>query len=196
MFFPPRKSVSSATQLRASSRISNLEGNRTLDENARKNRRTRQLDGLEQDNSHDDPHANIIWNKAAPKFGDELDGGPSSVKKSKKGKDDKAGPTVHGDKARRRKLARPEFNKQRFKKSFNAHVVEHSKIIHSSADADYRRINAYFLSTAPPSSKPPRKFCAACGKMSNYSCTRCGARYCGIRCRDVHNDTRCMKWLA
>ncbi|EFP10999.1 hypothetical protein CRE_31051 [Caenorhabditis remanei] len=194
MFFAPRKSATNASQLRASTRISNLEGNRTLDESARKNRRTRQLDGLEQDNSHDDPHANIIWNKAAPKFGDEMIGG--SAKKPKKTKDDKPGPSVHGDKARRRKLARPEFNKQRFKKSFNAHVTEQTKAISSSADADYRRINAYFLSTAPPSCKPPRKFCAACGKTSNYCCTRCGAKYCGIKCRDVHNDTRCMKWLA
>lgn len=195
MFCPPRKSVPSASQLRASTRISNLEGNRTLDDSARRNRRNRQLDGLEQDNSHDDPHANIIWNKAAPKFGDEMIGGPPA-KKAKKGKDDKSASAVHPDKARRRKLARPEFNKQRFKKTFNAHVVEHSKVIQSSTDADYRRINAYFLCTAPPSNKPPRKFCAACGKTSNYSCIRCGARYCGIRCRDIHNDTRCMKWLA
>uniref|UniRef100_A0A1I7T1C7 HIT-type domain-containing protein n=1 Tax=Caenorhabditis tropicalis TaxID=1561998 RepID=A0A1I7T1C7_9PELO len=193
MFLPPRKNVTTASQLRASTRISNLEGNRTLDESARRNRRTRQLDGLEQDNFHDDPHANITWNKAAPKFQDEMIGGS---KKAKKNKDDKPGHTVHGDKARRRKLARPEFNKQRFKKTFNVHVTEQSKAILTSSDPDFRRVNAYFLATAPPSNKPARKFCAVCGKTSNYCCTKCGARYCGIHCRDVHNDTRCMKWLA
>ena len=52
MFFAPRKSATKASQLRASTRISTLEGNRTLDESARKNRRTSELDGLDQDNSH------------------------------------------------------------------------------------------------------------------------------------------------
>ncbi|CCD65124.1 HIT-type domain-containing protein [Caenorhabditis elegans] len=194
MFAPSRKPAATANQLRASSRISNLEGNRTLDENARRNRRNRQLDGLEQDNSHDDPHANLVWNKNAPKFDDEMIGGPSA-KKAKKVKEDKSG-IVHGEKARRRKLARPEFNKQRFKKSFNAHVIEQSKAILDSAEPDYRRVNAYQLSSAPPSEKPARKFCAVCGIISKYCCTRCGAKYCSLPCRDVHNDTRCMKWLA
>ncbi|CAI2355468.1 unnamed protein product [Caenorhabditis sp. 36 PRJEB53466] len=187
--------ISNTSQIRASSRISNLEGNRTLDENARRHRRTRQLDGLEQDNAHEDPHANLVWNKAAPKFGDEMIGG-HAVKKVCKTKNEKHGTPIGGDKARKRKLARPEFNKQRFKKTFNGHVTEQNKSILDSTDPDYRRVSAYYLATASPSSKPARKFCAVCGSSSKYCCTRCGAKYCSIPCRDVHNDTRCMKWLA
>uniref|UniRef100_A0A8R1E125 HIT-type domain-containing protein n=1 Tax=Caenorhabditis japonica TaxID=281687 RepID=A0A8R1E125_CAEJA len=193
MFATPR--VLTDNQVRSSTRISNLDVNKKLDEVTKKNRRTRQLDCLEQDNSHDDPHANIIWNKAAPKFDDEMIGGPVA-KKMKKNKDEKNATTTNGEKARKRKLARPEFNKQRFKKAFSGHVAEQNKAILENPEPDYRRVRAYQMATAPSSEKPARKFCAVCGFISKYCCTRCGAKYCSLPCRDIHNDTRCMKWLA
>ncbi|KAL3991160.1 HIT zinc finger family protein [Acanthocheilonema viteae] len=54
--------------------------------------------------------------------------------------------------------------------------------------------DAYNAARAPPSCIPPRQFCAACGFFSKYTCIRCGVRYCSINCRDLHNDTRCLKW--
>ncbi|CAB3398890.1 unnamed protein product [Caenorhabditis bovis] len=183
-FAQPRRSL--PVVARSSARISSLESHKTLDDTLRKQRKLKQLDGLEQDNAHDDPHANIIWNKAAPKFEDE----PIS-KKSRK--DDKIG---GGEKSRRRRFNRPEFNKQRFKKSFAVHVAEHSKVIAESADPDFRRVGAFDRALAPPSNKPQRRFCAVCGHFSKYCCTKCGARYCSLHCRDIHNDTRCMKWMA
>ncbi len=30
--------------------------------------------------------------------------------------------------------------------------------------------------------------------LSNYNCTRCGMRYCSIKCNETHKETRCMKF--
>lgn len=51
--------------------------------------------------------------------------------------------------------------------------------------------SSYFSAQAIPSRiYAIRHFCAACGLLSNYTCIRCGARYCSISCRDVHDNTR------
>ncbi|XP_004500321.1 SWR1 complex subunit 6-like [Cicer arietinum] len=48
----------------------------------------------------------------------------------------------------------------------------------------------------PPSSTCRRHFCTVCGFSANYTCVRCGMRFCSNRCQNVHNDTRCLKFVA
>ncbi|GAB2274279.1 SWR1 complex subunit 6 [Dionaea muscipula] len=48
----------------------------------------------------------------------------------------------------------------------------------------------------PPSSSSRRSFCTVCGFTANYTCVRCGVRFCCIRCQGIHNDTRCLKFVA
>ncbi|XP_050230055.1 SWR1 complex subunit 6 isoform X2 [Mercurialis annua] len=48
----------------------------------------------------------------------------------------------------------------------------------------------------PPSSSCRRHFCTVCGFASNYTCVRCGMRFCSIRCQNIHDDTRCLKFVA
>lgn len=48
----------------------------------------------------------------------------------------------------------------------------------------------------PPSSTCRRHFCTVCGFSSNYTCVRCGMRFCSIRCQTIHDDTRCLKFVA
>ncbi|XAR60785.1 hypothetical protein NMG60_11034288 [Bertholletia excelsa] len=48
----------------------------------------------------------------------------------------------------------------------------------------------------PPSSTSRRHFCTVCGFTANYTCVRCGMQFCGIRCQNIHNDTRCLKFVA
>lgn len=48
----------------------------------------------------------------------------------------------------------------------------------------------------PPSSIARRHFCTVCGFSSNYTCVRCGMRFCSTRCQNIHNDTRCLKFVA
>jgi len=82
---------------RESSRLK--DGKRALDPAARKRRQKKALEALEQDNFHDDPHANLVMHKKAPKFEESF------------------------DKAKRRK-PRNDLFKQRFRKSFAALVEE------------------------------------------------------------------------
>ncbi|PKI54648.1 hypothetical protein CRG98_024933 [Punica granatum] len=48
----------------------------------------------------------------------------------------------------------------------------------------------------PPSSTSRRHFCTVCGCTANYTCVRCGMRFCSCRCQNIHNDTRCLKFVA
>ncbi|KAK9940894.1 hypothetical protein M0R45_017528 [Rubus argutus] len=48
----------------------------------------------------------------------------------------------------------------------------------------------------PPSSTSRRHFCTVCGSAANYTCVRCGMRFCSCRCQNIHNDTRCQKFVA
>ncbi|KAL3818008.1 hypothetical protein ACJIZ3_003913 [Penstemon smallii] len=48
----------------------------------------------------------------------------------------------------------------------------------------------------PPSSTARRHFCTVCGFSSNYTCVQCGMRFCSTRCQTIHNDTRCLKFVA
>ncbi|GAV58669.1 zf-HIT domain-containing protein [Cephalotus follicularis] len=48
----------------------------------------------------------------------------------------------------------------------------------------------------PPNSSSRRRFCSVCGFTSNYTCVKCGMRFCSRRCQSIHNDTRCQKFVA
>jgi zinc finger HIT domain-containing protein 1 len=47
----------------------------------------------------------------------------------------------------------------------------------------------------PPAGGPPqRQFCDNCGYWGTVKCRKCGARVCGLECKDAHEATRCLKW--
>ncbi|KMZ73746.1 SWR1 complex subunit 6 [Zostera marina] len=48
----------------------------------------------------------------------------------------------------------------------------------------------------PPHTASCRHFCTVCGFTANYTCVRCGIRFCSCRCQVIHNDTRCLKFVA
>lgn len=56
------------------------------------------------------------------------------------------------------------------------------------------QFSTYLSVTAQPSKQAGRFFCSVCGYWSKYSCTRCGLRYCSLKCQDVHKETRCIKF--
>lgn len=49
---------------------------------------------------------------------------------------------------------------------------------------------------ARPSRSAERRFCSICGYQSKYTCLTCAARYCSIPCDQVHQETRCLKFMA
>ncbi|XP_055386532.1 zinc finger HIT domain-containing protein 1 [Condylostylus longicornis] len=151
---------------RESHRIKEAEKKRVLDEFARQRRARKALEALEQDNFHEDPHADLVMSKKLPKFYDNLENNRSK-KTKRKGAD---------------------YYKAKYRKNF-IQLLEEEKIYRPEAPN-------YFSAQASPSNLPPRHFCAVCGDFSNYTCTACGTRYCSIRCLGTHQDTRCLKWTA
>ncbi|KHN74948.1 Zinc finger HIT domain-containing protein 1 [Toxocara canis] len=164
---------------RHSGRLQATESTRILDDAARRRRLRKQLDALEQDNFHEDPHAQLQWHKNIPRFDDEQVQG-QGVSRKRVSTD-----SAEHSEGKKKKKFRAEHSKQRFRKNFLALVEEYS----ASKTMEGTGWDAYSAARAPPSRYPPRRFCAVCGFFSNYTCIRCGARYCSVKCRDLHNDT-------
>eukprot|EP01040_Poterioochromonas_malhamensis_P001969 gene1969-2105_t len=53
--------------------------------------------------------------------------------------------------------------------------------------------NYYSVAAGPSTIPPRRKFCTICGYLGDYSCVRCGSRYCSIKCYESHQETKCLK---
>lgn len=85
---------------RESGRVKESEKRRILDDAARQRRARKAIEALEQDNFHEDPHADLVMSKKVPKFAD------SNEK-----------PT------RKKKTRSAEYYKMRFRKTF-AQLVE------------------------------------------------------------------------
>lgn len=152
---------------RLSGRIKDANKQRVLDEATRQRRARKALEALESDNFHDDPHADLVMNKKAPKFQETLDSKSGSRKKKSKSSD---------------------YYKLKFRKSL-IQMIEEDKALNSEG-------SGYESAQAKSSNFPNRHFCAVCGFPSNYTCISCGSRYCCIRCLGTHQDTRCLKWTA
>uniref|UniRef100_A0A914LGT5 HIT-type domain-containing protein n=1 Tax=Meloidogyne incognita TaxID=6306 RepID=A0A914LGT5_MELIC len=203
---------------RQSTRLISLHPQTGIDEAARRRRIQRHLETLEKDNFQDDPHANIVWNKSAPKFDDELIFSRSDeTKKRKKKSNDppsKISAPEHATKKGKKLVA--SLTKTRFRKTFTQLLIESEKkweedkaSTSSTTPSSSQQIQGstsiassippfltYTQITPPPSLLPPRKFCAVCGLKSCYTCVKCGAHFCSIPCRDTHVDTRCLKWTV
>lgn len=141
---------------------------RVLDEAGRRRRTRKALEALEQDNFQDDPHANLVMSKKAPKFQEVLEGGKAKDK--------------------RRKTRSSEYFKQRFRKNFPILLEEEQAICPNGPN--------YLTIQAPPSKQPEKKLCSVCGFPAPYNCIPCGSRYCSTKCMGTHEDTRCLKYTA
>lgn len=53
---------------------------------------------------------------------------------------------------------------------------------------------ASHVAPPPATGPPPRQFCDNCGYWGKIKCLKCGARVCGLECKDAHEATRCLKW--
>jgi len=149
-----------------SARIKDQQARRVLDSAARQRRARKALESLEQDNNHEDPHADLVMSKKALSLFQE----DSPEKRPK------------------RKVRTMEYYKQRFRKNIDQLLDEEANDEDGSV--------GYIYAQVPESKRPPRSLCAVCGFPSGYSCVTCGTKYCSLRCLEVHQDTRCLKWTA
>lgn len=156
---------------RESNRVKDADKKRVLDDASRKRRVRKALNALEQDNFHEDPHADLVMSKKVPKFDEKLtdqtNGRPRKMKRK------------NGD-----------FIKAKYRKNFLQLLEDDRTAFDETNEPCYSSV------AAPESKLPERHFCAVCGFPSNYTCTVCGTRYCCIRCLGIHQDTRCLKWTA
>lgn len=153
---------------RESNRIKDADKKRVLDESARRRRARKALEALEQDNFHEDPHADLVMSKKVPKFQDSSDA-TTRTRKTKKTKG-------------------AEYFKAKYRKTF-VQLLEEDKAYRPDPPN-------YSSAQAPEPILPDRHFCAVCGYFSQYTCTSCGTRYCSVKCLGTHLDTRCLKWTA
>ena len=156
---------------------------RILDESTRNRRNRQQLEQLERDNFHEDPHANLVMHKKAPKF-EEVN--------------NKNNPSSSISSARRFNLPRSRLL------PLNVLIEDDCK----NNAPNYITIMTRPYSRTPvvsnsnpylPNIEMPvvkRNFCSVCGFKANYTCIVCGARYCSLACQHVHTDTRCLKWTG
>lgn len=151
---------------RESGRIREADKRRVLDDVTRKRRARKALEALEQDNFHDDPHADLVMSKKIPKFNSSLDN------PRKKG----------------RKSRGPDYYRVKYRKTFQQLLEEDRQLNPDGPN--------YATAQAPPTSFPERRFCAICGFPSNYTCTSCGTRFCCLKCQSTHQDTRCLKFVS
>ena len=52
----------------------------------------------------------------------------------------------------------------------------------------------YLTAAAAPSVLPAKHLCTVCGFEGAYTCVRCGARFCSLRCLRPHEETRCIQF--
>lgn len=148
---------------------------RVLDEAARNRRNRNQLEQLERDNFHDDPHANLVMHKKAPKFEDNSKSTTGSSTSSSK----------RHALPRSRLLSFPALLEEDIKlptPNYSSVVAPNPKKLSE---------NKHKITKIPQ-----RRFCCVCGFKAAYTCITCGVRYCSIHCFGIHRDTRCLKWTS
>lgn len=165
-----------------SARIKDIASRRILDDASRQRRARKALERLECDNNQDDPHADLVMSKKALSlFQDE--GGDNNVQ----------------ERRTKRKAKTLEYYKQRFRKNFSQLLEEEVSAVMTDGeeeDGESGPVPGYLTAQVPESRLPPRKLCAVCGFPSTYTCVTCGARYCCLKCLEVHQETRCLKWTV
>lgn len=183
------------TTPRSSARIAVSEPIHRENDEVKRRRMQDQVSVLEQDNALADPHADLKWHKALPKFNDEMvyDHGSKAkfVSQPKQQTPSSSSSLAEVGSKKGRKL-RMELTKVRMRKNF-AQLLQEGEALALKNDPSSV---VYSQCGAAPSQRPASKFCAACGCFSKYTCTKCGANYCSIPCRDVHVETRCKKWTS
>ena len=149
---------------------------RYVDEETRREHRERRLQSLECDNYMESE----LTGQVDGKDGDEYDEEERDV----------------GPKAKKKRLATVSKSSNKWAsravKPLERLLLDNG-IVPSMAGSVGMEVN-YYSAMALPSVYPPRQcFCSVCGYLSNYSCVRCGSKYCSIKCNEHHKETKCFK---
>lgn len=112
-------------------------------------------------------------------FEDELDDKSKKIKKKKKVK-----------------TAKKKARKDNYiVRNLNLKKVLREEGIDTTESKESKFPNFENVKSEPPK-YPARKFCSICGNTANYTCPRCGEKYCNLRCHDAHKEIMCLKFDA
>lgn len=151
-----------------------------------------------------------------------MDIGYSAVQSKNQGSSSSSGSRTQGARISAGSRSSASFNiSSRSSSSYNGHTVvdlsnrmevedgmeglssQHSAYssfysAHSSSAGEPSRDDedppTYISVAALPSTRPTRAFCSVCGYTGQYTCTRCGCRFCSSKCLASHRETRCLKF--
>lgn len=98
------------------------------------------------------------------------------------------------DKKKKIKRLKKKVNKRQKKDTHLRKNFNLKKLIKED-DLENKKEYPNFINAKMSRSKYPiRPFCSICGSLSRYTCPRCGEKYCGIRCHDLHKEAFCLKF--
>lgn len=173
---------------------------RVLDASSRARRNRQALEQLERDNFHEDPHANLVMHKKAPKFQD------IPMRNNSKGNLVQGKNPLSSSRQRQFNLPRNRMlplaalieddirnNAVNYATIATAPLVDPMELL-SHHPSDSASTSKDTRSSVPSVIK--RHFCAVCGLKAVYTCVVCGIRYCSSACQTTHLDTRCLKWTG
>lgn len=168
---------------------------RILDQSTRNRRNRQAIEQLERDNFHDDPHANLVMHKKAPKF-DEFNQRPKAAQQTtfvRKNnikarsytlamliEEDSRNPPPNYLSIMTRSVSDKSRNYTNGQSSPSSSNISCSESFVPNVDGRVVR----------------RFFCSVCGFVGTYTCIVCGLRYCSSFCQNTHTETRCLKWTG
>lgn len=163
------------TEKRSSTRVSVLSKSmRKVDDTTRKEVHDKRLRALEADNYNEET---TVENAVEDNYSSEENEEEPVSKRRKKTK------PAQKSKARTRKI-----------RDLDRIIDGQRQLLLQSKQKGEKTSPCYVSVAASPSIRPPRKFCSVCGYWGTYSCTRCGMRFCSLKCNNNHKETRCLKF--
>jgi zinc finger HIT domain-containing protein 1 len=167
---------------------------RVVDNETRREVQNKRLSSLEADNYNEE-----LGQGDAAYESNSDSGGEGGTKKARKQKD---GASTKRSKVQKgaNMTARDKWAARR-PRSIDKIIDEfqYSKMQKSQDDTKMEFISHsdevnFVNATVNPSRFPARHFCSVCGYHGNYSCVRCGMRFCSVKCNVNHKETRCLKF--
>eukprot|EP00347_Sterkiella_histriomuscorum_P000614 403375167 len=196
---------------------------RVVDDETRRIIQQNRIDALEADNlfenlrEEEDEQAldDEMWDDYAGGSGSDQEensifqnNSSTNTGKSKKGRKDAVGGTSNQRKTRSQgqdisksllqqaRMASSNISKENIGKKGQRGKIDLAKVFYQEfyVNEQFMNFPNYLSVAAKPSKFPRRFFCSVCGYNSKYQCTRCGLRYCTMKCGETHRETRCIKF--
>lgn len=167
---------------------------RTVDADTRREVRDKRLFALEADNdAEEDLYAmDEAWERGDDKSqATEKDGSP--VLKKKKNNPGTAGLSkwaLRRNKTLERLIHEAVYDTEDGSYGFRGDFFGADRSTLVMRCGRYPNVNSV---NAGPSTTPARKFCIVCGLRGAYSCRRCGAKGCSLKCLTHHKESVCLK---